>query len=444
MDSENTEVTPILKVAWKRVAQLNAIATRRSKGHTNIRRWIAVFGILATLFAILTEILQPQSTRFALLNWGARFLFIATPLAASTLAAFASKKYSNGDWLITRAGAEEIKKEIYFFRTVLQMDETRRRYLEDRLAKIQRQMHRALNGEFSFEDYNGPLPEGHDPQKADSDPGFNDLTGDQYFMYRLENQLNWHNNKIRKFKLERDRLIVLILIVGAMGAIFAALGDPFSIWVAVTAAITTALIGWQELRNIDVIVRNYSKVVLELTILKDHWLNLEAEERTATEFYKLVRDCEEVLWAQNTEYIKSMQEALRDQSFEEDANLVNNIVQKLDKTARQTKQAMEEHVEQVTGKVLEETGQKIEQSVQETVGYLAEEASSELVQKELDAMSRAVMEAADRFSDRVSAFNLSLAQIAQEFSDVEVGRDTSKEELNRLLARFPKTGEIKG
>ena len=40
--------------------------------------------------------------------------------------------------------------------------------------------------------------------------------------------------------------------------------------------------------------------------------NLEPEERTTVEFYKLVRGCEDVLWAQNTEYIKSMQEALKD------------------------------------------------------------------------------------------------------------------------------------
>jgi len=448
MDTETPEVTPILKVAWTRVAQLDVIASKRSKGHLSIRRWITMLGVLATLFAILTQISGFQDPKYGLLGWGARILFIATPLAASTLAAFASKKFSNGDWLVTRAGAEEIKKEIYFYRTVLQKDESRRRYLEDRLGKIQRQIYRALNGEFSFEDYNGSVPEHYDPSKEDSDPGYNDLTGEEYFKYRVMNQLSWHNNKINKFKVERDRLTVLILVIGALGAVLAALGNPFSIWVAVTASVTAAMIGWQELRNIDAIIRNYSKVVLELTVLKDHWTNLTTEERTLTEFYKMVHDCEAILWAQNTEYIKSMQEALKEHSFEEDANLVTNIVQKLDQTAKQTKQAMVDHVDQVTGKVLEETGQKVDETFQTTLNSLADDFMSDVVQKELDSMSQAVTQAAGNLIDHVTAststLTASLAQIAQDYAQVEVGRDTSKEQLNEILARYPKTGEVKG
>jgi hypothetical protein len=320
------------------------------------------------------------------------------------------------------------------------------------LARIQRQIHRALNGEYSFEEYKGQVPSGYHPNDPESDPGFADLTGDEYMKYRLENQLNWHNRKINIFKAERDRLTISILVVGALGSIIAALGasvgGSLSIWVALTASITAALIGWQELRNIDVIVRNYSKVVLELTILRDHWLNLTTAERTATEFYKLVRDCEEVLWAQNTEYIKSMQETLREHSFEEDANLVNNIVQKLNETAQQTKQAMAEHVDQITGKVLEETGQKVEQTFQATMTTLADDFMSDVVQKELEAMSQAVTEVAgsmiERASTETSSFISSLTQIAQDYADVDVGRDTSKEELNQILARYPKTGELKG
>jgi uncharacterized membrane protein YbhN (UPF0104 family) len=454
MDTETAEVTPILKVAWTRVAELDAIASRRAKGHLSIRRWIAILGVLATLFAILTQLLDVTGIRqrYPLFSVAAQIFFIAIPFLASTLAALASKKYSNGDWLVTRAGAEEIKKEIYFYRTVLQKDETRRRYLEDRLAKIQRQIHRALNGEYSFDEYKGPVPSGHDPNDPESDPGFDDLTGEEYMKYRLVNQLGWHNRRINSYKVERDRLTVSILVIGALGSIIAALGaavgGTLSIWVALTASITAALIGWQELRNIDVIVRNYSKVVLELTILRDHWLNLTTAERTATEFYKLVRDCEEVLWAQNTEYIKSMQEALREHSFEEDANLVNNIVQKLNESAQQTKQAMAEHVDQVTGKVLEETGQKVEQTFQTTLTTLADDFMSDLVQEELDAMSQAVTEVAgsmiERASTETSSFISSLSQIAQDYAHVEVSRDTSKEELNQILARYPKTGELKG
>jgi hypothetical protein len=444
METETPKNTPILEVAWTRVAHLDAISKKRSSGHHRTRRWIALLGVLATLFAILTQLLQPENSASPLLRLAAKTLFVATPILASTLAAFASKKFSNADWLITRAAAEEIQKEIYFFRTILQKKKSRRSYLETRLAEIQRQIYNALNGEFSFEKYKGPIPPNYNPEYPNSDPGFDDLTGEEYFRYRLEDQLNWHNKEINEYKVERDRLTILILVAGALGAVFAAAGQGLSIWVAFTASITAALIGWQELRNIDVIVRNYSKVVMELMILKDHWLNLEPEERTTAEFNKMVRGCEEVLWAQNTEYIKSMQEALRDHSLEEEASLVNRVVRESVESAERTKQEMREDIVQFTRETLDETGQNIEETFQAVLGSLAEEASSELVQKELEAMSQAVREAAGNITQRASAFTASLAQIAQEYSHVEVGRETSKEELNALLARYPKTTEVKG
>lgn len=444
MESETPKNTPILEVAWTRVAHLDAISKKRNSGHYRTRRWITVLGVLATLFAILTQLLQPENSPSPLLSLGAKALFVATPVLASTLAAFATKKFSNGDWLITRAAAEEIQKEIYFFRTILQKKKSRRSYLENRLAEIQRQIYHALNGEFSFEDYKGPIPPNHRPEDPKSDPGFGDLTGEEYFKYRLEDQLNWHNKEINEYKTERDRLTILILVAGALGAVFAASGGLLSIWVALTASITAALIGWQELRNIDVVVRNYSKVVMELMILKDHWLNLEPEERTTAEFYKMVRGCEEVLWAQNTEYIKSMQEALRDHNLEQEASLVNRVVRESVESADRAKQAMREDFVQFTRDTLEDTEQKVEETFQAALGSLAEEASSELVQKELEAMRNAVTEAAENLKERASAITASIAQTAREFSDVQVGRDTSKEELNAILARYPKTGEVKG
>jgi prophage DNA circulation protein len=217
-----------------------------------------------------------------------------------------------------------------------------------------------------------------------------------------------------------------------------------SLWVAFTASITAALIGWQELRNIDVVVRNYSKVVMELTVLYDHWLNLEPEELTTAEFYKMVRGCEDVLWAQNTEYIKSMQEALRDSSLEEEANLINRVIKEQVESAERTQQAMRENLFSTAEEGLQASEQKAQETFQAALGSLAEEASSEIVQKELEAMSRAVVETAENAMERASEFKSSLEQIAEEFAHIEIDRDTSKEDLNAILARYPKTNDVKG
>jgi hypothetical protein len=445
METEETKTVPILNIAWTRVAHLDALSKKRTRGHYRMRRWIAILGVLATLWAILINNVFSEDVSIAGLI--VKGLFVVTPAIASGLAFLATKNYANGDWLITRAGAEEIQKEIYFYRTILQKKSSRRTYLEKRLAEIQRQIYRGLNGEFSFETYNGQIPPNYYPDDPDSDPGFADLTGEEYCKYRLENQLHWHNKEINEYKTERQRLTIFIAAAGVLGTVLASVsiaGGPLALGVALTASITAALIGWQELRNIDVVVRNYSKVVLELTLIYDHWMNLEAEERTTTEFYKMVRGCEEVLWAQNTEYIKSMQEALRDHDLEDEAGFINRVIRESVDSAERTKQAMRDDLLAFTEEQLQAAEQRVDETFKTVLGSLAEEASSEVVQQELEAMSRAIIETAENVMERTSAFSSSLAQIAQEFTHIDIGRDTSKEELNAILARYPKTNDVKG
>ena len=442
METETTNTTPILNIAWTRFAHLDAAATRRTRAFFRIRRWIILLGVVATLFAIVTQTFFSDSE--SLVSLIVRLFFIATPVIASILAAFATKFYSNGSWLVYRSGAEEILKEIYLYRTILHKNKSRRSYLENRLAEIQRELYRSLSGEFAFEPYNGSIPPHYNSQDEGSDPGFNDLTGEEYFRYRLEHQLSWHNGRVNQYKAERRRMTIFILTAGGLGSVLATGIGGLSLWVALTASITAALIGWQELRDIDSRIRNFSKVVMELTILYDHWHNLEPEERSVAEFYKMVRGCENVLWAQNVDYIKSMQEALKESDLEEEASLINSVIKESVDSARRMQQEMREAVVDVTRDALASAEEKVIEELKQTLGALAEEASSELVQQELEAMGKAVTESVQTMIARASSITSSLAEIAQEFAHVDIGRDTSKEELNAILSRFPKTNDVKG
>lgn len=441
MEAERPKTTPILEIAWSRFSELDAASLARSRAHMRMRRWIAVAGVLATLFAILSQ-LFPED--MGLVGLGFRVFLILMPLVASGLAAFTKIFYSTGDWLITRAGAEEVLKEIYYFRTILQKKKSRRAYLEKRLGEIQRQVYRNLGGELVFKPYKGSIPPNYQPDDPLSDPGFDDLTGDQYFKYRLENQLAWHRKEIRELQTERVRMQVFIIAVGVLGAFLAAIGGIFSLWVALTASFTAALLGWQELRNIDVIVRNYSKVILELTVLSDHWLNLEPEERTTAQFYRMVRGTEEVLWAQNMEYIRSQQEALKEADLEEEASLVNRVVKESVESEARMKQAMRDSIVEFTRDTLGEMEEAAQETVNAVLGSLAEEASSEIIQQELQAMGNAVLDVVESVKERAATLRGALQQSAQDFAHLEIGRDTSKEELNALLASLPKTQDVKG
>ncbi len=425
---------PILNIAWTRYAQLDALSSKHSKPHYRWRRWISILGVLAALFAVVTQVYSNYLP--AVLSLALKILLIATPITASVLAAFVNKFYNGRDWLVSRAGAEEIQKEIYMYRTFFKNKPDRREWLEKRLTYIQRQVYRGMSGELALEKAPEKIPPYYSPDDPNSDPGFKDLTGDEYVKFRLENQLAWHIRRVQRFEFERTRLQVFILVAGGLGAFLAAMGTGFSIWVAVTASLGAALIGWQELRNLDPTIKNYSKVIMELMIIYDHWNILEPEERTDAEFFQMVKSTEDVLWSQNIEYIKSMQEVLAKETLEE-AELINDVLKKAVETDAAFKKNMRDSVVSYASQGMDDARETLEEHFDQVLGSLAEEASSELVQQELAAIGQAV-------STRVTKLSDSLKQIADEFSGVDIGRDTPKEVLNDLLSRYPTTEEVKG
>jgi len=441
MEQQPENQIPILRVAWMRFAQLDAAAEKLSRPHYGLRRWIAILGVLASLFAVLTKTYPenfPVVGKVAL-----RVLLILSPITASVLAAFFNKFYGTGAWLTMRAGAEEIKKEIYVFRTVLKNEPKRRAWLENRLADIQRQVYRGLGGEMVLAPYEGLLPPYHNPQDPNSDPGFRDLNGDEYFTYRLEDQLAWHVRKVNKIQRERTRLQWLILLAGGGGSFLAALGGVFSLWVAVTASLAAAFIGWTELRNLDETIKNYSKVIVELMIIYDHWKNLEIEERTEAEMIKMVRGTEKILWNQNMEYIRSMQDALRDAALEE-GDLVDDVLKRAVESDKRLKKQMHESILSYTDETLDKAEDALTESFDEALDTVAKEASSELVQQELAAMADATSETVTSLLRRASKLRSAIDDVKTEFGQIDFNADTPASELHAMMERFPKTGELKG
>jgi hypothetical protein len=229
-----------------------------------------------------------------------------------------------------------------------------------------------------------------------------------------------------------------------MGALLAAWGPPIALWVALSAAFTSAFIGWQELRSLDSVVRNYSKVIMELNILFDHWKNLEGEEQNQTEFYKTVRSTEDILWGQNVEYIKSMQEALRDSDLEEEASLINRVIKEQRDSDNRFKAEMADAIGDYTRESMLDSEKTLTETFKSALGTLSEEASSDLVQAELAAIQNAIQDAAENIAERIGGFSSSLKAIQAEFDGVEIGSNTPMSVLNDLLSRYPKTTDAKG
>ena len=444
MEADKPTKSPILEVAWTRYAQLDKASLQRTKPNFGLRRWILILGVLATLLAILTQLYKDVLSPVAAL--ALQIALIAAPIIGSVLAAYTKQFYAGGDYLTLRAGAEEILKEIYIFRTILRKKSERRVWLEKRLAEIQRQVYRGLGGEMVFKDFPDQIPPYYNPENPASDSGFGDLTGEQYFRYRLENQLAWHMVKINQVNGQRRGLQIIILLAGAAGAFLAAMGTfegAFSIWVALTSTLAAALISWQELRNQDFVVKNYSKVIMELGIIYDHWTGLETEERSESEFFRMVQATEDILWGQNVEYIKSMQEALVKLTLDDEADLVLDTLRQARESDARMKKMMRESISEITGKAVKQTEGAVTSTFQDAIGSLAEEANSELVLQELEAMGKAVAEKVEEVK-RSLRLSDSLEKIASEFKHVEIGKSTPSKVLFDMISLYPKNEEVKG
>lgn len=305
----------VLKIAWQRQAEFGINATKASDWYLRLRQWVIILAVLATLLAILADVFREQNPLVGnIFKWA----LIIVPILSSGVLAFANKFQQGEHWLALRTGAEEIKKEIYLYRTLLQGQEDRHHWLTDRLATIHRQVYEIVGDNLVLIPYTGPVPRNYNPTAKNSDPGFDDLLADDYLRYRVDNQLSWHARQIAKLQPSRMRLQVGIFFFSGLGALLAAIGANLSIWVAFTSALAVALAAWLEVRRLDSTLNNYNQVVLELNLIRDHWHSLKPEEQTGAEFFKLVTATERVLWSQHNQYINEMRQAVADLKSKDD------------------------------------------------------------------------------------------------------------------------------
>jgi len=328
MSDQSPSIPPVLESAWKRFADYDNTAEHLQDQYYLLRRWVLYFSIIATFLAILLD--NFRQLFIAPVVTFLQVLLILVPITGSVIVAFISKFQQGQKYLALRAGAEEILKEIFFYRTIMRSNLTRNKWLNNRLASIQRQVHRTLGGEVVVKPYTGKhLNPRYYPDSPDADEGIADLESADYLRVRLESQLAWHIKKIQEHQRSRMRFTIMILVFGGLGALFAGLDMLFtgiSIWVALTAAISTAVTNWQELMGVDIIIPNYSKVILELNILRDKWLSLTPNEQTQSEFYRIVRSTEKVLWSQNVQFISAMKESM-DEAEAEQEKIVEEMIE---------------------------------------------------------------------------------------------------------------------
>ncbi len=372
---------PVLELAWKRFSELNANAMKHQDDYMKQRRFTIILAVLATLFAIIVDGYGPYFREFkiaafpigTIIEWIFQLLLILTPMVSSAIAAFSNKFQQGQKYLAMRGAAEEILKEIYLYRTVFQAEDGRHKWLNERLATIQLNMFKAVNGELVLKPYKGNIPPYYNPDPVNGygDPGFHDISGEDYLAYRLEDQLAWHIKKIQVLQTERKRIQIYILLFGVLGALLAALGAGFSIWVALTSSLVAAFVGWEELRGLDLRVTNYSRVILELNLIRDYWLTLDEREKIGEEFIKLVRSTEKILWTQHSELLKAMQDEFAEAEGKE-AELMENVIKKSRESAEQLQQKIFEEAEGVITQGIDDALERVALGVEDSAAAVTD------------------------------------------------------------------------
>jgi len=295
-----------LETAWQRYAQFDTNASAALKQYLSLRGSVIVLTVLATLVAVITScndnhFLAPP------VDEALRLSLTLVPIVSSVILVFANKLQQGQYWLVLRTGAEEIKKEIYLYRTLLQTQAARHQWLSERVTTIQREVLETLGGNWVLKpSYTGNLPSDYSSKTPNRDPGFTDLLADDYLHYRLDAQIQVYSQELARLHTTKTRLQIGIFALAGVSAFLPAIGSNLSIWVAFTTSLGTALTVWLEVCRLDSSINTLHQLILELNLIREHWQSLSQAERTANEFFKLVIATEQVLWSQHNQHITQL------------------------------------------------------------------------------------------------------------------------------------------
>jgi len=310
-------INPTLELAWERFALYDANAMQQQKSFKKLQNVIIGLGVFATALVVTQAQLDmwnsiPAGSR---LDQSFRYIIILIPITISVLVAAANRFKADSKWVLLRASAEAIKREIFRYRVlekIKENKETEKPSCEARLAEklkfiSQKLMQTEVNLD-ALSPYEGPIP----PEMygaAAEDDGFGSLTPEDYITIRLGDQLNYYQHKTNDLKKELKRWQWLIYIFGGIGTLLAALG--WELWIALTTALVAAFMTVLQYKQIENSLIQYNQTATYLANVKLWWTALSNEDKDKSENkIKLVENTEKILGKELTGWIQTMEDAL--------------------------------------------------------------------------------------------------------------------------------------
>ncbi len=330
----------LLERVWRSFVQLDTGANKHQKRFLNLQFFILAMGIAAVLLALFQtqfygieplagepgdalvqqQIEQAREARqesfaYQALHW----IIVVVPILISILLTLANQFKLGTKWVLLRASAEAVKREIYRYRTratvysdaaLVKENETREGMLAQRIKNITGPlMNTAVNETEYEEDADTPPPIPPKYLRDIGDDGFRTLTPEEYIRYRLENQLAYFRDKTREHKRRLTLFQVLIILSGGIGTLLAAIG--WELWIALTTAFATAFATYLQYRQTESTLIQYNQTATNLENVHNWWMGLSpSEAANPVNASLLVDNTERILETEQQGWMQQMQDAL--------------------------------------------------------------------------------------------------------------------------------------
>lgn len=318
----------VLEDAWLRFAKYDKNATIAQKRFIQQRKWSLILSVAATTVAVVYSVLEGylSSKTTVLPAWTdeKRFqhflnifhiLVVVIPIITTILVAFSVKFNMGINWVLLRSSAEALKKEIFRYR--MQVDEyspvkvTPLESRDVRFAKkvktISKRLMETSVNQTDLLPYKGNIPPSY--STTETDDGFSNLTAEEYLNWRVEDQFNYYQKKAARLGREYRNFQAMIIILGGLGALLAAL--KFDVWIAVSNALLAALTSYLEFTRVEPNVVACNMSAADLYDIRVWWHSLSPEARKLQSSVEtLVSNTEAILQTENSGWLQEMREAL--------------------------------------------------------------------------------------------------------------------------------------
>jgi len=302
-----------LKRAWELFARYDENARKQHRRYKQEQNSILGLGILSITLVVIQR--QGLSTFLPWITQIFHYAIVFVPILISIVLSLASRFNAGNKWVMLRGNAEAIKSEIFRYRSQADAYNEEETKETSRQAKLTHVINTINDQLLDTDVMNIALPhyKGSMPPEMDCSQGIDDgmamLSPERYIAFRIDDQLNFFQQRTKK--LERRARLMRWLMYGAGGAGTLLAAANYELWVALTTTIFTSCVTYLEYEQTETTLRKYNIVATLLENVKNWWISLTPEEKEQQPNKdRLVVTTESALREEGTGWMSLLQDAV--------------------------------------------------------------------------------------------------------------------------------------